>query len=167
MDGIMTVKEYAASRGKSAQAVYKQIRSKQNAAALEGHILTCKVGNKDTKALDDVAVSVLDQASKQSIQVVLQASDKEQITQLEKENRALLEKIILLQDLIREKDQKLLEAEETAVMLEKKKRDADFFQDKFMAEHIRWQEAERKSQQLSEELEEERSKSWWAKLWGR
>lgn len=105
-DGMMTIKEYAESRGKSVQAVYKQIKSKENAKELEGHIVVQKVGNKNTKLLDEMAVEVLDNASKQSPQVILQTDDKERIEQLENENKLLWSKVAELQDeLLKEKDQ--------------------------------------------------------------
>lgn len=96
---MITIKEYAESHGKSVQAVYKQIKSKENSALLDGHIVVEKINNKNVKMLDDVAVQILDDASKQSIQVVLQNEDKETIERLEEENKKLLLKIASLQEL--------------------------------------------------------------------
>lgn len=90
IDGMVTVKEYAEMRGKSVQSVYKQMKSRENAASLEGHIHVRKVNNKDVKLLDEEAVKVLDDASQKSVQVIMQTDDKERIEQLENENKQLL-----------------------------------------------------------------------------
>ena len=66
----VSIKEYAEQRSKTVQAVYQQIKRKENAAALKGHIFTRRVGNKDVKYLDDVAVSILDEASGSTASVV-------------------------------------------------------------------------------------------------
>lgn len=95
---MITIKEFAELHGKSVQAVYKQIKSKENATLLEGHIFTEKINNKSVKMLDDVAVQILNDASKQSIQVIMQNDDRERIEQLETENKTLLIKIASLQE---------------------------------------------------------------------
>lgn len=125
---MITIKEYAESHGKSVQAVYKQIKSKENSALLDGHIVVEKINNKNVKMLDDVAVQILDDASKQSIQVVLQNEDKETIERLEEENKKLLLKIASLQEelintqkeLSQEKDNVKLLQSEKIELLEKK-----------------------------------------------
>lgn len=125
---MITIKEYAESHGKSVQAVYKQIKSKENSALLDGHIVVEKINNKNVKMLDDVAVQILDDASKQSIQVVLQNDDKETIERLEEENKKLLLKIASLQEelintqkeLSQEKDNVKLLQTEKIELLEKK-----------------------------------------------
>lgn len=95
---MITIKEYAEKHGKSVQSVYKQMKSKENATLLEGHVFTEKINNKSVKMLDEVAVQILEDASKQSIQVILQNDDKEKIERLEEENKSLLKKITLLQE---------------------------------------------------------------------
>ena len=103
---MITIKEYAESRGKSVQSVYKQMRSKENAAALDGHIIIQKFNNKDVKFLDEEAVRVLDAASSQSVQVIDRSTDKEELEALKQENKALLIKIADLQEqLIKGKDE--------------------------------------------------------------
>lgn len=104
---MVTIKEYAESRGKSVQSVYKQMRSKENAAALNGHIIIQKFNNKDVKFLDDEAVRVLDAASSQSVQVIELSNDKEQIETLKQEKEALLLKIAELQDQLIKKNEKI------------------------------------------------------------
>lgn len=125
---MITVKEYAEQQGKSVQAVYKQMRSKENAALLENHIFLQKVGNKTAKVLDDEAVEILNNASRLAPTVVLQNGKDEQIEalkaekeQLASENKSLLIKVAELQEqLIQEKDNvKLLQQEKIALLEEK------------------------------------------------
>lgn len=130
---MITIKEYADSHGKSVQSVYKQMKSKENATLLEGHVFTEKINNKSVKMLDDVAVQVLENASKQSIQVVLQSDDKEKIERLEEENKNLLRKIAALQEelinvqkeLNQEKDNVKLLQDEKIGLLEQKEEVVD------------------------------------------
>lgn len=125
---MITIKEFAELHGKSVQAVYKQIKSKENATLLEGHIFTEKINNKSVKMLDDVAVQILNDASKQSIQVIMQNDDRERIEQLETENKTLLIKIASLQEelittqkeLGKEKDNVKLLQNEKIELLEQK-----------------------------------------------
>lgn len=104
---MVTIKEYAESRGKSVQSVYKQMRSKENAIALDGHIIIQKFNNKDVKFLDDEAVRVLDAASSQSVQVIDRSTDKEELDALKQENKALLIKIAELQEQLIKKNEKI------------------------------------------------------------
>ncbi len=125
---MITVKEYADQQGKSVQAVYKQIRAKENAALLENHIFLQKVGNKTVKVLDDEAIEILNNASRQAPTVILQNGKDELIEtlriekdQLANENKALLVKVAELQEqLLQEKDNvKLLQQEKIALLEEK------------------------------------------------
>lgn len=125
---MITIKEFAELHGKSVQAVYKQLKSKENATLLEGHIITKKINNKNIKMLDDIAVQILNDASKQSIQVIMQNDDRERIEQLETENKTLLIKIASLQEdlintqkeLSKEKDNvKILQNEKIELLEEK------------------------------------------------
>ena len=146
---MITIKEYAEKSGKSVQAVYKQIKAKENAALLEGHILLQKIGNKNTKVLDDEAVRILDQASKQAPTVILQSGKDDMIEklqaekeQLANENKALLIKVAELQEqLLQEKDNvKLLQQEKIELL-------------------------EEKQEQNQQSEEEEKETSFWHRLW--
>lgn len=146
---MITIKEYAEKSGKSVQAVYKQIKAKENAALLEEHILLQKIGNKNTKVLDDEAVRILDQASRQAPTVILQSGKDDIIEklqaekeQLANENKALLIKVAELQEqLLQEKDNvKLLQQEKIELLEEKQEQN---------------QQAE----------EEEKETSFWHRLW--
>ncbi|MCM1225746.1 MAG: hypothetical protein NC548_66015 [Lachnospiraceae bacterium] len=104
------------------------MKAKETAALLEGHILLQKIGNKNTKVLDDEAVKILDEASRQAPTVVLQngkddlierlQAEKEQLTN---ENKALLIRVTELQEqLLHEKDNvKLLQQEKIELLEEK------------------------------------------------
>jgi len=118
----MTIKEYADKHGKSVQSVYKQMKSKENAKRLEGHILLRRVGNKNIQVLDEVAIAILEEASTQAPQVIVQMEDKEQIASLQEENKKLLLKLTEVQEaLLKAKDQTLL-AEQQKLLLEDKEK---------------------------------------------
>lgn len=126
----MTIKEYADQHGKSVQSVYKQMKSKENAKRLEGHILLRKVGNKNIQVLDEVAITILEDASTQAPQVIVQMEDKEQITLLQKENKELLLKLTEVQEaLLIAKDKNLL-AEQQKLLLEDKEKQLIQLQEK-------------------------------------
>ncbi len=148
---MITVKKYAEQQGKSVQAVYKQMRAKENAALLENHIFLQKVGNKTAKVLDDEAVEILNNASRQAPTVVLQNGKDEQIEalkaekeQLASENKALLIKVADLQEqLLQEKDNvKLLQQEKIALL-------------------------EEKQDDRTQQPEDETKETFWSRLWHR
>ena len=62
---MITVKEYADSRNKSVQAVYKQLHREKNRTRLEGHLLK---QNRMTY-LDEEAIKILDES--QNVSIVL------------------------------------------------------------------------------------------------
>ena len=72
----VTIKEYAAARGKTIQAVYQAMRRKVNAEALEGHTYMTKIRGKDVLCLDDEAVAILDRGAMQTATVVEKATDE-------------------------------------------------------------------------------------------
>lgn len=94
-EGAMTVKEYAAARGKSVQAVYKAIRSTANASALAGHTRHERRGGKNTLLLDITAMQVLDDSARVA-PVIVHATDT-RVRELEAENQNLQMQILALQ----------------------------------------------------------------------
>ncbi|MCM1264233.1 MAG: hypothetical protein NC313_16095 [Butyrivibrio sp.] len=152
---MLTIKEYAEKSGKSVQAVYKQIKAKENATLLEGHILLRKIGGKTIKVLDDDAVKVLDEASRQAPTVVLQSGKDDMIERLQEEkeqlaseNKALLVKIAELQEqLIHEKDNVKLLQQEKIELLEER-------------QYIQ-------NQQPEEEEDDKVKNSFWKRLWNK
>ena len=118
---MLTVKEYANSRGKAVQSVYRQMKAKTNKVLLVGHVSTAKIGNKQIKVLDDEAVKILDNASRQDPITVERSSNTEEIARLKSENDSLkiqimeLQKqVISLQDSLLTAKQDLLEAKEAS-----------------------------------------------------
>lgn len=98
MDDLITVKEYAETHGKSVQAVYKQLKSKENAEKLKGHIHERKISGKTVKYLDADAVKILEGASAQSPQIIIESQDRARMEELERENENLKIKIMELQE---------------------------------------------------------------------
>lgn len=125
VNGMMSIKEYAEARNKTTQAVYKQLESKLNKEALKGHIFTLKVNNKNTRFLDEEAVRVLDDASKQTPSVILQTDDKEKIEALEQENKVLLEKVAVQADKLAAQSEELYNTKMQIQTLERKKLEAE------------------------------------------
>jgi len=112
---VLTIKDYAKQRNKSVQAVYKQIKAKENAPLLDGHILIKKIGNKNTKVLDDVAVAVLDEASRQAPVIVEQANKDEELEQLRAENKLLTVKVLELQEKLIIKSERIEELQQLRI----------------------------------------------------
>ena len=157
----ISVKEYAKSRGKTVQAVYQQMKRKENAEALKGHIQLRWVGNKNVKYLDDVGVEILDRASSSAPQVIINTEKEEELQTVKQQLEALKLDYMklqgrneLLQEQLAEKDEKLL-------MLEAGKRKTDELEaqngvlkadndkkDELLAE------AEKTAQELTDELAE-------------
>lgn len=99
---MITIKDYAARRNKSVQAVHQQLKRKNNAAALEGHIHVCKINNRNVKCLDEAAVEILDASSSSTPSVVIQTDNSAIIEHLREEREQLLLKIAVQADKIAE-----------------------------------------------------------------
>ena len=147
MAEMLTVKEFAVLRGRSVQSVYKQMKRKYNKEALEGHTFYKKVNNKPTLFLDEEAVRVLDEASRQAPSIVLKEENKDEIKRLEAENKAMLLKVTELQEALIKSGAEVRQlAAEKAAMLEDKNG---------MTEKIAGVEAE---------LERLKARNWWQRL---
>lgn len=114
-----SIKDYAEQRGKTVQAVYQQMKRQENARALNGHIFTHKVGNKDVKFLDEEAIRILDEGSGSTPNIMLKDGLKEQLELKEQERKKweaqaykLQGKIELLREMLAEKDSELHRLEE-------------------------------------------------------
>lgn len=152
---MLTIKEYAEQAGKTVQAVYKQLRSKDNAAALVGHITTVRSQGRPMQLLDDEAIRILDASSAQSPHVVIHQADTDKIEELERENKQLLAKIVELQDQIIESKDQLIQseynkalAESQAAKLEAAEADKAAAQQEAAAEKAAREAAEAKLQAL-------------------
>ena len=130
---MITVKEYAESRNKSVQAVYKQLQRDKNKKRLEGHLFK----QDRTTYLDEEAIKILDES--QNVAVVL--ADQKQKNELSEYKRKVEEltetnnklrdeqdflknKIISLQDELKVKTEQmatmLVENKEKTLLLEQK-----------------------------------------------
>lgn len=96
-NNMITIKEYAEQNGVTAQSVYKRINSKKLKDRLKGHVVI----EYGVKCLDDVAVAVLNetkQASTNTLSLVKQSENIEEINKLKEENERLKDEIIAKQD---------------------------------------------------------------------
>jgi len=128
----ISVKHYAEVKNKTVQAVYQQMKRPGNAAALEGHVFTKRVGNKNVKYLDEEAVRILDEGRAAAPVIVQQdeykAKYEEASSLLEvAEKRAAFQegKIEMLKELLAEKESKLLALAEPGNQIEDLKRQND------------------------------------------
>ena len=181
---MITVKEYADSRNKSVQAVYKQLHREKNRTRLEGHLLK---QNRMTY-LDEEAIKILDES--QNVSIVLNVRDNEinsrdelseyknrveslieSNNQLRNQQDFLKNKIINLQDELKVKTEQmtslLLENKEKTLLLEQKKDQAEEIN------QLKEQLDQEKKEQLNEiemlknELEKEKNKGFFARLFGK
>lgn len=100
--GVMSIKNYAKARNISYEAARQQV--KRYADELDGHITR----QNRTQYLDDFAVELLDEHRQQNPVVVINQDRDEALEQLREENKALTQRVMLLQD-------KLLTAQENAI----------------------------------------------------
>ena len=156
---MKTVKEYANSVGQLHQSVYKQLNSKKNKERLESHVWK----QDGTTYLDDVAIDILNE-SRQMIQIQNDIQAHEDNANLRKEVDDLKNKIINLQDELKVKTEQmtslLLENKEKTFLLEQKK------------DHEEQLDREKKEQlneieKLKNELEKEKNKGFFARLFGK
>lgn len=116
---MISMKDYAESKGISYEAVRKQVKRYKN--ELEAHVH--KEGR--TQFLDDEAVSFLDSKRAESPIVLIQANKDEEIERLTAENKALLIEVAELQRaLLKEKDRVSLLQEEKIALLTVKQEEA-------------------------------------------
>lgn len=122
---MISIKEYAKSKGVSYEAVRKQVARYEK--ELKDHV---KKVNR-TKYLDDEAVAFLDEKRADNPIIIMESSKDEEIQRLYDENKMLLMKVAELQEaLLREKDEvKLLQNEKIELLEAKKKKKRWFFRD--------------------------------------
>lgn len=109
---MLSLKEYAAARNVSYEAVRKQVKRYKN--ELEGHVIQ----DNRTQYLDDEAVAFLDEKRNKNPIIVMEADKSAELDELREENRLLHLKVEQLQDaLLAEKDAvKLLQTEKIALL---------------------------------------------------
>lgn len=120
----LTIKQYAESRNKSVQAVYKQMKAVNTIPEPEGHIKFLKIGNKKTKVLDEHAQAVLDQASQQAPTIVVDNAKDDEIAFLKSQVNELQTKLFDVQQRYIESQEssnkRILELSEKLLSLEQK-----------------------------------------------
>ena len=154
---MKTIKEYAQEHGKTVQAVYKQLKSKQNKEALNGHIFTEIVKGKRTMFLDPEAESILNQSSL-SDKIVVQADlNSSRVKELEQQNQLLMLKVIDLQELLIKEKNKNLEYSENS---------QKYLMAKNELENLKRENESvvQENQLLKNELSIQRNKKWWQVL---
>lgn len=145
---MKTVKEYAESVGKSHQAVYKQLNSKKNQERLKNHVWK----QNGSTYLDDIAVDILNE-SRQMVIVQKDVQIQKENEQLKKEIDNLKNKIISLQDEVKVKMEQM-----TSLLLENKEKTLLLEQKQNQTEEI---------ERLKEELEKEKNKGFFSRLFKR
>lgn len=131
----LSIKEYATQKGKTVQAVYQQMKRKENAAALEGHIFTKQIGNKEVKYLDAEAIAILDRGS-QTTPVVIEREDLRFELEVKTQDLDLAQKKIIyqegqiqaLKEMLAEKEEKLLTLAESESLLEASKKEVQLLE---------------------------------------
>ena len=88
---MITIKEYAESKGVSTQAVYKQLKTHEQ--KLMGHIRKIK----GKRYLDEEAVEYLNAQSENTPSVIVQNGNDELLDELRAENKQLRERVDFLQ----------------------------------------------------------------------
>lgn len=155
----ISIKEYAAQRNKTVQAVYQQMKRPENAKALQGHVVLRWVGNKRVKFLDEKAVTFLDDASNSAPMVYMKGeledaleSAKNEISQYLMEVAKRDGQIELLLQQLAEKERELralAEPQSRIDALEAQNADLSAERDKEKEDRL---EAEKTAQKLSERL---------------
>lgn len=134
---MVTIKEYAKTKGVSYEAVRKQVNRYHS--ELKGHI--SKVGR--VNYLDEKAVEFLDSKRAESPIIIMETAKDEQIQRLQDENKALLLKVTELQDqLLKEKDTvKLLQSEKIELLQAREEKEEEAQQDQEESDDIKkwWQ----------------------------
>ena len=110
---VVTVKEYAEMHGITIQAVYQQLKRKQNKEFLSKH--TEKING--VTFLNSEAVDFLERKRENSPSVIVRTSEHEQIDQLNQENKNLLIKVAQLQEVIISKSERIEQLQNANILL--------------------------------------------------
>lgn len=158
---MISIKEYARKNNVSYEAIRKQVKRYND--ELDGHII---VQNR-TQYLDDIAVSILDEHRQESPVIIFNQDIDERIKQLEQENKNLLIKVATQADKIAELSEwksehalLIAEANQNKTLLEEKSKQISKVEDELHLEKQR-------SNQLEKQLEHEKNKGFFARLFKR
>lgn len=145
---VMTIKDFAKSRGVSYEAVRRQVQKYRNEEELEGHVIR----NKGVTYLDEVAVAFLSEKRRQSPLVVVHEDQNEQIEekdrQIEEKNRQIEElrnRLDILRDELATAQNKRFELQDqiTGLLEDKVKHDLLVADHERITERLKEVEAER------------------------
>ena len=161
---MLTVKEFAKSEGKSVQAVYNQLKSKENQKKLEGHIFERMVSGKKVKFLDDEACKILRASSRQNETIVRIEDQTEQIKTLQEQNDALKDRVIALLSELSETQKKVLIAQEQSARIAPLESQISVLKQQVELEQQRTAEAEKKGQEAEERAEKLKGRSLWQRI---
>lgn len=142
---MITIKDYADKKGVSSQAIYKQL--KIHKIKLEGHIFK----EKGKTVLDEDACAFLDSRTKENPVVIIDQLNKQELERLKKRETDLLEEI-------RVKDNIIIKAQQDQKLLENKNKEIE----NDLNEQLKSKEEE--IEKLKKELEQEKNKKWWEKI---
>ena len=138
---VMTIKDFAKSRGVSYEAVRRQVQKYRNAEELEGHVIR----NKGVTYLDEVAVAFLSERRRQSPLVVVHEDQNEQIEEKDRQIEELKKRLDILRDELALSQQKRIELQDqvTGLLEDKVKHDLLVADHERMTERLKEVEAER------------------------
>lgn len=110
---MVTIKEYAEKHNITIQAVYQQLKRKQNKEFLSKHIE--KING--VTYLHTEAVEFLESKRENAPSVIVRTSEHEMIDQLTQENKNLLIKVAQLQEALIIKSEKIEQLQEANILL--------------------------------------------------
>lgn len=114
---MISVKEYAKSRGVTIQAVHQQMSRKRNSEKLEGHVQIID----GVKFLDEEAEVILDESRKKTPVVIIDDAKDERIAELEASLKRKEEYIALIEAAAMRKQEQVDKLEAKQLLIEEKR----------------------------------------------
>lgn len=113
---MISIKNYASSKGVSPQSIYQHI--KRYAAELDPHVIK----ENGVKNLDDYAVKFLDEKIEGDSIVVIDTQKDDEIKKLQQENKNLLYKLTSVQDKVIVQSNQIIELQRMLIEEKPKKK---------------------------------------------
>ena len=162
---MVSIRDYAKMNNVSYEAIRQQVKRYED--ELNGHIIK----QNRTQFLDDVAVDILDQHRKENPVVIINKDTDSRLEQLEDENKNLLIKVAQQADKISQLNEDLKNKTEqmTSLLLENNEKTFLLEQKKDYAEQLDREKKEQLNEieKLKNELEKEKNKGFFARLFGK
>ena len=162
---MVSIRDYAKMNNVSYEAIRQQVKRYED--ELNGHIIK----QNRTQFLDDVAVDILDQHRRENPVIIVNQDTDSRLKQLEDENKNLLIKVAQQADKISQLNEDLKNKIEqmTSLMLENKEKTFLLEQKKDHEEQLDREKKEQLNEieKLKNELEKEKNKSFFARLFGK